>query len=318
MRTISTCRAAATLALTLFAAGGCSNGPKSAGVEGGSAGNNSGGSGGGGGGTPTAKGTCDNPQIDILFSPMYSAYDGVHTFKIPAVVDGLAASALTWSASDPSMVDIQNDPGTGGVMITTRKAGNVKIIATAGALCGVSSLTIAQAASDDWMVGSARYNDGIVLGGVPRGNNIPDSGVNPREAACTNCHGDTATMLQFRTVSHSPTQTGGFSDDDLTNIITKAMVPLGGYFDTSIVSYDGWQRFHHWEMTPEQIKGIIVYLRSLTPQSQGGTRGDFGGGMRTDGGFRRGDGGGRRGDGGGRQGDGGGGGDPADASSSTD
>ena len=43
-------------------------------------------------------------------------------------------------------------------------------------------------------------------------------------------------------------------------------------------------------MTPEQSKGIIVYLRSLTPQTQMGMRGDFGG--------RRGDGGRMRGDGG--------------------
>jgi hypothetical protein len=205
------------------------------------------------------------------------------------------------------MVDTTPDPGTGGIMLTMRKAGSTKIIATAGGLCGVSTLTVAQAASDDWMVGSARYNEGIVLRGLPGRGPAADGGVNAREAACTNCHGDTATMGPFKTVSHTPQQTGGFSDDDLVNIFTKGMVPLGGYFDEEVVSYRAWQNFHRWDMTPEQAKGVIVYLRSLTPQSQNGMRGDFGGG-RGDGGRRGG------GDGGGRQGGGGGG----DDASTTD
>jgi hypothetical protein len=291
--TISTYRAATLLALALLTAGGC--GAKTAGGAGGSGA--TGGSGGGGGGV-TATG-CDNPQLEILFSPMYSAYDGVHPFKIPAVVNSMDAGSVAWSASDPSMVDLLNDAALGGVMISMRKAGSVKIIAKAGGLCGVSALTISAASADDWTLGSARYNDGVVLDRVP-GRRTPDGGA--RDYACTNCHGDTATMLQFKTVSHTPQQTGGFSDDDLLNIFTKGMVPTGGYFDTTIVSYNQWQGFHHWDMTPEQAKGMIVYLRSLIPMAQKGMRADFGG-RRGDGGRNFGDGGGRRGDGGGRRGD---------------
>src|SRR4029453_14751217 len=102
--TTSTRRLAAALTLAaLF--GACSNGAKSAP-------NNAGGSTGNGGGstgnngTPPPKGSCDNPQIDILFAPMYSAFDGTHTYKVPAVVDSINASAVTWSAADPSMVDM--------------------------------------------------------------------------------------------------------------------------------------------------------------------------------------------------------------------
>jgi hypothetical protein len=302
-------------ALTLAALfGACSNGAKNApgssgggSSGGGSSGNNGGGS-TGNNGTPPPKGTCDKPEIDILFAPMYSAYDGVHMFKVPAVVDSISAGAVTWSAADPSLVDMAPDPSTGGVMITMRKAGSTQIIATAGGLCGVSALTISHASPDDWMVGSARYNDGIVLtGGGLRGGG--DGGVNPREAACTSCHGDTATMGPFKTVSHTPTQTGGFSDQELITIFTMGMVPTGGYFDEAVVPYRQWQNFHHWQMTPEQAKGMVTYLRSLVPQSQMGMRGDFGG--------RRGDGGrGTRGDGGFRRGDGGdnGGGDDAGGS----
>jgi hypothetical protein len=291
----STCRLAAALTLAaLF--GACSNGAKNApgSSGGGNSGNNGGGS-TGNNGTPPPKGTCDNSQLDILFAPMYSAYDGVHAFKVPAVVDSISASAVTWSAADPSLVDMAPDPTTGGVMITMRKAGSTRIIATAGGLCGVSALTISQASPDDWMVGSARYNDGIVLMGGLRGGG--DAGA-MKDIACTNCHGDTATMGPFKTVSHTPTQTGGFSDEDLIQIFTMGMVPVGGYFDEAVVSYRQWQGFHRWQMTPAEAKGMITYLRSLTPQSQMGMRGDFGGrrgdggrGMRGDGGFRRGDGG---------------------------
>jgi hypothetical protein len=295
--TTSTCRLAAALTLAaLF--GACSNGAKTGDNAGGSTGNNGGGSTGNNGGGSTGNngtvpGVCDKPEIDILFAPMYSAYDGAHTFKVPAVVDSISSSAVNWSAADPSMVDITPDAATGGVMITMRKAGSTQIIAKAGGLCGVSALTVSQASPDDWMVGSARYNDGIVLTGGLRGGG-GDGGVNTREAACTNCHGDTATMGLFKTVSHTPTQTGGFSDQDLIQIFTMGMVPVGGYFDESVIPYRQWQGFHRWQMTPEQAKGMVTYLRSLTPQSQMGMRGDFGGrrgdggrGTRGDGGFRR-------------------------------
>jgi hypothetical protein len=54
-----------------------------------------------------------------------------------------------------------------------------------------------------------------------------------------------------------------------------------------------WQGFHRWQMTDEEAKGLVVYLRSLTPTAQSGSS-NFGGR------FMPGDGGrGIRGDGGG-------------------
>jgi hypothetical protein len=83
--TISMYRAAATLALAVLAAG-CNSAATSGGNAGGS---------GGGGPTNTVKGTCDNPTLEILFAPMYSAFDGVHPFKVPAVVNSINASVVT-------------------------------------------------------------------------------------------------------------------------------------------------------------------------------------------------------------------------------
>jgi len=242
---------------------------------------------------------CANSQIKIVFSPMFSAFDGgAHTYQIPAVVDGIDASAITWSASDPSMVAIATDASTGGAMITTQKAGMVSIIASAGTLCGSSLLAITDATADDWEIGSARYNDGVVLTRLPRGmgpgggGGVADGGA-ATEYACTNCHGDTATKGPYKTVQHTPEQAGGFSDTDLENIFRHGMVPQGGYFDASIVAYTTWQRFHQWTMTDDQAHGIIVYLRSLAPTAQTGAS-NFGG-FFGDGGPGRGrrDGGGR-------------------------
>jgi hypothetical protein len=239
-----------------------------------------------------AKQLCAKNDLQIFFSPMYTAVDGTHEFQIPAVVGNVDPSTITWSLSDPSLADLQNDVNLGGVMITARKAGTVTVLASGGAACGTSELTITQASADDWMVGSMRYNNGIkLIGDVGGGRGRADAGAPMTDVACTNCHGPTAAMGPYKTVAHTPEQTGGFSDEDLVNIFTKGMVPIGGYFDSSFVSYNRWQSFHRWDMSPAEAKGIVVYLRSLTPQSQTGMRGDFGG---RDGGGGRGNGGGNR------------------------
>jgi hypothetical protein len=273
---------------------------------------------GSGGTAPISNGQCTSKALSILFTPMYSAYAPNHTFQIPVVLKDIDPSAvqIKFSASDPTMVDIQQpDPMTGIATITTRKAGKVEIVAQASGLCGSSTLTITPATEDDWNAGNMRYNNMMAISG-PGGLRQPaDAG--PADFACTNCHGDTATAATtpFKTVAHTPEQTGGFSDDDLVNIFKNGMVPQGGYFDSTIVPQNAWSRFHHWSVTDAEAKGLVVYLRSLTPTSQTGMRGDFGGmRIRPDGGF------GRRGDGGGNGGGGGGNPPPApvDAAAPTD
>jgi hypothetical protein len=221
-------------------------------------------------------GAATGGDLAILFSPMYSAFDGTHTFQIPAVVDGV--KGVQWSASDPSMVDLTTN-ADGSVTIAVRKAGTATINARAGSLTGSSQLTITQAAESDWEAGNQRYNNGVVLG--PRGPG-QDAGVARQEAACSNCHGSNAGMLD---VQHTPEQTGGYSDDDLVNIFTKAQKPAGG--PQRIMPLEQWQKIHQWTMTADEQKGLVVYLRSLTPQSQGPV--DFGG--QRSGGYRHRDGG---------------------------
>jgi hypothetical protein len=293
---VGTCAIGASIAACGSSSSSASNSPDGS----------TGGGGGGGGGS------CSSPNsLTIAFSPMYSASipgSTTHTFQVPAVVTGVSGANVVWSASDMTAVGLQADPATGGTMITVLKPGTVTINAAIGSsLCGSAQLVVTQATEDDWMAGNARYNNGQPLinpfamnggdGGAPMGPpaggfkvpgpNDPsilepaDGGPGP---ACTNCHGPTATGGVFQGIEHTPEQTAGFSDDQLTDIIVHGIIPDGGYYDTTIIPYQYWKFFHKWsDMTPAQQKGIIVYLRSLTPVPQSGKT-DFGGAFGRDGG----------------------------------
>ncbi len=269
-------------------------------------------SGGGNGASPcTTTIACTKSELNIVFAPMYSAYitddNGAHTFKVPAIVDGISdpsnPGAVTWGVSDPSAVSCATDPTTGGVMITVQKAEDVTIVAQVGGasgVCGSSKLTVTPAVDSDWQAGNARYNSNVPLytGCVGIGRQMPEGGCPDAGPACTACHGPTAmAAFGFQDIAHTPEQTGGFSDDDLVNIFVNGTVPDGGYFDDSIVSYNRWQRFHTWTDVQPIAKGMVVYLRSLEPTPQMGTS-NFGGrggrdGGRPEGGYPRYDGGGR-------------------------
>jgi len=263
-----------------------------------------------GGDTGTQVSTACSAADDILsiaFSPMYSAVipgSNVHTFAVPAIVAGVTPSAVVWHASSDAVV-LSADPSTSGILITMNptamEAGGaglqVTITAnTVSGACAESILSITQATIDDWNTGNSRYNDASVPftsafgGGAP-----PDGGF---RYACTACHaakgGDAGAGAGFNDVAHTPEQTGGFSDDQLLGIIQDGVVPGysdagvassdAGYFDPTIVSYHGWHHFHRWGLTSAEQKGIVVYLRSLTPTAQNGTS-NFGGNMAGDGGF---------------------------------
>ncbi len=286
-------------------------------------GSSSGGTSGDGG-----AGACANPTVQLVFSPMYSAYikgDNTHSFQVPVVTtDGQTA---TWSLSDPTQGTLmpQTFDGQPGVLITVSgtgdSQGNINVIATeSNGSCGQAVLHITSNTTDDWNVGNARYNDGTVIqipgrpdgggggfgdGGRPEGGfggggggGFGGDGGSIFEVdggtACTNCHGPTANNI-FNDVAHTPEQTAGFSDDDLAAIIINGIIPDGGYFDPSVLvpgctdggtcaarAYRQWHRIHQWnDITPQELPGVICYLRSLTPAPQMGTS-NFGG--RRDGG----------------------------------
>ena len=227
---------------------------------------------------PGGSGCNVSDGLNVIFSPMYSAYDGVHTFQIPAVVDGVNQSLVNWSVSDTTKASIATDPITGGAMITVMGAGTITVTANLSGVCGISTLTIDSATPDQWDAGYQRYHDGIAPTDGGTGGGRGGFSFNP-ESQCIACHNPDATPTSgspFTAVSHTPEQAGGFSDSDLIGIFTQGIVPDGGYFDDSIVPYEVWHNFHQWSMTTEEQQGIIVYLRSLTPAPQNGSA-NFGG-----------------------------------------
>lgn len=255
---------------------------RDAGASSGGGGNQSSGSNSGSGSSSVDGEDDDRPVGDdlvLLFNPAYSAYDGVHEFKLPAIVQGV--QDVEWSARPADAVFLAPDSSTGGVMITTRKPGTVQIIARAGALSGSAELHITDATPEDWEIGEMRYNNEIPFPDVdlPDGGfMIPDGGFANRDGglsvdgfevpdnlSCRNCHGSTAEALD---VEHTPQQTGGYSDEELIQIFTMGMKPERAKFHTPFPE-SIYMRYHTWDATEEEQKGIVVYLRSLEPKTQG-------------------------------------------------
>jgi hypothetical protein len=247
---------------------------------------------GGGGGDDTS-GPPPNPtgQLTIAFNPMYSAYiDDAHPCKIPAIVTGLTGA--NWKASDDSIASLK--PDEQGVMITTKKAGTTDITAWTGTLAGTAPLTVTSFTAAEWDAGEARYNSDVKYtvptmaeiqqkiaeammmqgdaggGGFNPGafRDVFSSLIPPDNAACTNCHGEGASMLS---VQHTSQQIGGFSDDDLIKIITMGMKPVGA-LNLTMIPAPIYQIFHTWDaasIDDTTTKGIVAYLRSLEPKAQG-------------------------------------------------
>ena len=90
--------------------------------------------------------------------------------------------------------------------------------------------------------------------------------------ACTSCHGPTATQGFFKGIEHTPEQTAGFTDQELLDIVVRGVVNDGGSFDNNLTPYKFWTLFHEWSdiSDPAVQKGMLVYLRSLTPAPQPG------------------------------------------------
>jgi hypothetical protein len=219
----------------------------------------------------------DDAELSIEWPTMYTAFGGSHEFKIPARLDGVKNAKWSADPSDAVSFEKQDD---GSVMITTKKfVSEVKITAKAGSLKATAKLHMDEATDELWQQGNDRYRNGVVFtrpdgGGGHKGG---DGGggwlksINPN-LACTNCHDKGGKGTD---VEHTPTQTGGYSDDDLKNIFENATKPDWAKMRT--MKLEQWQKIHKWQMDENEVQGLIIYLRALTPESQGTL--DFGGGI---------------------------------------
>jgi hypothetical protein len=224
----------------------------------------------------SASGATGN-DLEIEFSTMYTGYDGVHDFKLPARIDG--AKNIKWSASPSGVVEFLKGSTASETMIhvinaPTDGTTNVTITAKVGSLSATAPLTITGATPEMWQEGSDRYNDGVNYswghdhdgGGESSDGGHREHPPPDPHLACSNCHNQSGDN-QGEDVEHTPTQTGGYSDQDLINIVTQATKPAG--IPQRIMPLEQWQKIHKWQMDPQQLSGIVVYLRSLEPKSQG-------------------------------------------------
>ena len=200
-------------------------------------------------------------ELKIAFNPMYSAFEPDHDYKIPAIVDGVFPEDIkSWTASDPSAVSFT--PTAEGTMIQIRKAaGEVKITAeTNDGKRGTATLRITEATADDWRLGQARYTTGGSAIGISRDAGRIGVMLNPM-AQCSFCHGATGSLM----VAHTPQQAGGYSDEELIKVFTEATKPAGVGMRTNF-GEAMWKSIHKWNMEEADKRGMVVYLRSLTPE----------------------------------------------------
>jgi hypothetical protein len=218
-----------------------------------------------------------DPSVDwtalkLVYPKMYSAYDGSHTFQVPMHVDGATLELSGWQAIPSNSVTIDPDP-KGGVLITIVKpVADITIAAHNAAIGGTAHIYVTVATPQDWMVGEARYNNGVdyVLPTLDFAQLIDPNWVpppTPKNLACNNCH---TTGAKYFEIQHTPSQIGNISDQDLITIFTTGMKPPGVPYHLLPMQLEHlYPEFHTWEAGPAEQKGLIVYLRSLTPTDQG-------------------------------------------------
>jgi hypothetical protein len=229
----------------------------------------------------------------ISFSPMFSAFDEAHEYAVTPSVpsaaensmdsDPVMASTLKWEV-DQAFVKRDEFPElANSVKLTTKKAGKTVVKVTAKTISGTAvrgeaPLTISAAAQAEWDAGEARYNNGMMIpwmrpamAAAGEGTcGLPVTIELPTMSACGNCHNN---MNSQFTVEHTPTQTAGYSDEDLINIFTTGQKPAGFVFNSPFLRNAPmpdciYKAFHTWEMTDDEKKGIIWKLRSITPKVQ--------------------------------------------------
>lgn len=227
----------------------------------------------------------------LAFSPMFSAYDGVHEYAVTPSVPGaeddpaegnpVLASSIRWEV-DSAFVSRSDFPDLpNAIKLTTKKPGKTTVTMIARHLVGPTfrqqaALTILRASAVEWEIGNERYVRGPV---VP----FPDELVEPdaetcelsdslsatTQAACVSCHADAE--RSGSSVDVTPTQIAGYSDSDLLEIITAAAKPAGGTYNSACLSKSRdpdreFQALHRFDLNDEEKQGIVVKLRSLTPR----------------------------------------------------
>lgn len=187
-----------------------------------------------------------------IYPPVaYTAYDGVHTFRVP-LTTGLPGNFPRWAITDPSIASIATVPGPvinvgsgaaknfgrNWAMVTALHAGNTTVTLTVPDITATASVVVTSYTPQQYGVGDKRYNN-------------PDNPSGPARAACASCH------QKPDGADHSPLVLGASSADTIVQVITTGKFPDG----TPLVGVD-----HQMNLTADEQVGIIAYLRGLPPK----------------------------------------------------
>jgi hypothetical protein len=226
----------------------------------------------------------DWTALKLIYPTAFTAFDGEHQFKVPFYVDGATVELSGWSAipSDSVTFDADPDGGMGGVIVTVVKdVPEITIAARSDTIGGVALLKVTSATPAQWAAGEARYNNGKefdlpMIDPAMFAELLLDPNwtppAPPGDIACNNCHSLGAKLLE---VQHTPTQAARFSDEQIRTILTMGTKPEGVGLRVlpdmlfGMTGTEVYKMFHTWDSTEEEIVGLIVYLRSLTPMGQG-------------------------------------------------
>lgn len=211
----------------------------------------------------------DNGGLELMHKPMYSAYVEGHEAQLPVtLVDRtLRNRGAKFSVSDPTIASVVDTPD--GALITVKREGSVVVRAVLDGDTGLAKLTIKKYTEAQWKIGEARYTKAESAVVAPDGGVVnalrlaePD-GRNP-SGSCITCHSAQATILR---IEDTPTQTAGYSDDELITIFTSGTLPSWVQRRTNPPAFI-WGKFHAWTVTEEEKQGLLAYLRTKAPKTQ--------------------------------------------------
>jgi hypothetical protein len=233
---------------------------------------------------------------DLGLVPLYSAYDGVHEYKLTPFIPSAALSSEVADPIDGSSVRWQVDASyvkrtgfadlPGSLLLTTKRAGETQLRVEATTRSGelrrgTALLTISLAKPEEWEAGEERFSVGFplmishpaMLESDPNALGVCDLPRDlwppiPKTSACAYCHAPGASIGRPAT----PTQTAHYSDQQLLELVCMGAEPPSDLFESPYLQKVPnpaclFSAMHTWELSEIEHRGIIWKLRSIEPEA---------------------------------------------------
>jgi hypothetical protein len=232
----------------------------------------SGGDGGGATGPTNGSGDTDGgPELFLWRDRIFTGTDGTHEYVVPSaaflVVPGTSdtnpdkpipfTTPPTLTVADPSIATVKIVPvpsggdiakddffkGAAFMLITAKAAGQTTLTVSYGGQTVKAGLQVNAYTAAQYTLGQTRYTTPANPG--------------PMRKACTTCHAQDSDA-GLKAPKHDPFLQQDLSDSDLLTIIEK-----GQYVENDPNSTLNVPGGHTWNMTADEEKAIVAYLRSL-------------------------------------------------------